>query len=282
MKIIAVGDPGQLAVRPGRRLARHPRPPATPARSCARCIRQRDPAERAALEALHDGNPEPTSSTSRADHDPRRRNRRVACSRRLSGRPRDADTDPQGVVHDRPRQQDPRAAQPRRPRTPQARRRRCRETGMRHRPHRIRARRPHHRPPQRPPRSTSTTAPSRTIPPSTRDTAPDAHHHRRPASSASSTCPTSPTTSSTPTRSPATASQGATVDRAGRHRPPRRVHPRMGLHRPVPRPSENRHPPHRRPRSCRTRPPRIRTRSARPRTLGLPARSRTRHGEVRR
>jgi conjugative relaxase-like TrwC/TraI family protein len=56
-KIIAVGDPGQLAsVHAGGWLAglagRHPGP------QLREVIRQRDPAERAALEALHDGHPD--------------------------------------------------------------------------------------------------------------------------------------------------------------------------------------------------------------------------------
>jgi conjugative relaxase-like TrwC/TraI family protein len=56
-KIIAVGDPGQLAsVHPGGWLAglagRHPVP------QLREVIRQRDPADRAALEALHDGHPD--------------------------------------------------------------------------------------------------------------------------------------------------------------------------------------------------------------------------------
>jgi ATP-dependent exoDNAse (exonuclease V) alpha subunit len=58
VKVIAVGDPGQLgSVQAGGWLAalthRHPGP------ALREVVRQRDPRERAALEALHDGNPDP-------------------------------------------------------------------------------------------------------------------------------------------------------------------------------------------------------------------------------
>ena len=59
----------------------------------------------------------------------------------------------------------------------------------------------------------------------------------------------------------------------GRHRPTRRIHPRMGLHRPLPRPPADHHPPHRRnprPRP-RTRP--IRATRPEPRPRANPRRS---------
>jgi hypothetical protein len=66
-KLVAIGDPGQLAsVEAGGWLAAIVRARAGPA--LQRVMRQRDVAEQAALEALHDGEPEPQAQ---CDHSPR-------------------------------------------------------------------------------------------------------------------------------------------------------------------------------------------------------------------
>ena len=64
VKVIAVGDPGQLgSVQAGGWLAALTR--AQPGPTLREVIRQHDPVERRALEALHDGHPIDTSPTSR-------------------------------------------------------------------------------------------------------------------------------------------------------------------------------------------------------------------------
>ena len=229
--------------RPGRRLARRAHPPTPrPAASRSRSANATPP-NATPSKPCTTATPTPTSRTKATHHDPRHRTRRARRRDRPMGRSGAPSTDPQAACADRAREHHPRAAQPRRPRTPQSGSDTCPHDGVIIGQRewatgdRVIARRNDHQ---------------LDIDNGTLATITGFDHHA-PDSCTSPPTPDSSARSTPLLRPPRRARLRDHRPRQPRRhrrerdrdRPPRGIHPRMGLHRALPRPRDNDHSPDR-------------------------------------